>query len=162
MNKSTERNAFSSRLQLALRNAKHPSSHPTHLAREFNFRFSGSPITVHAARKWLVGESIPTQDKLRALSTWLGVTAEWLRFGGPEEDAVIAAPAPRAASESAQSRLINDFMELDEHHRQIVQDFIRMLVEKRTRPANEVGGMRTLREVKNTNDDVPMLKPAQR
>ena len=151
MNKSTERNAFSSRLQLALRNANHPSSHPTHLAREFNFRFSGSPITVHAARKWLVGESIPTQDKLRALSTWLGVTAEWLRFGGPEDEAALAAPSPRAASESAQSRLLSDFMELDEHHRQIVQDFIRMLVEKRSRPVSESGGMRTMRDVKTAN-----------
>ena len=162
MNKSTERNAFSSRLQLALRNAKHPSSHPTHLAREFNFRFSGSPITVHAARKWLVGESIPTQDKLRALSTWLNVSAEWLRFGGPEESATAATPSPRAAAESAQGKLISDLMELDEHHRQIVQDFVRMLVEKRSRPATESGGIRTLREVKNTNEDGPILKPAQR
>ena len=147
MNKITERNAFSSRLQTALRNANHPSSHPTHLAREFNFRFSGSPITVHAARKWLVGESIPTQDKLRALSTWLGVTAEWLRFGGADDETTATSPAPSPAFESAQSRLISEFMELDEHHRQIVQDFIHMLAEKRRRPQAD-GATRPLREVK--------------
>lgn len=148
MNKSTERNAFSSRLQLALRNANHPSSHPTHLAREFNFRFSGSPITVHAARKWLVGESIPTQDKLRALSTWLGVTAEWLRFGGPgDEVAVKPITTPGSGLESAQNRLLSDFMKLDDHHRQIVQEFIGVLVEKRRRPASE-GTLRAVREVK--------------
>lgn len=147
MNKITERNAFSSRLQTALRNANHPSSHPTHLAREFNFRFSGSPITVHAARKWLVGESIPTQDKLRALSTWLGVTAEWLRFGGADDEMAVSAPTSSPAFESAQSRLLSEFMELDEHHRQIVQDFIHMLAEKRRRPL--AGGVtKPLREVK--------------
>lgn len=147
MNKITERNAFSSRLQTALRNANHPSSHPTHLAREFNFRFSGSPITVHAARKWLVGESIPTQDKLRALSTWLGVTAEWLRFGGADDETAVTSPAPSPAFESAQSRLLSEFMELDEPHRQIVQDFIHMLAEKRRRPLADVAAT-PLREAK--------------
>ena len=147
MNKITERNAFSSRLQTALRNANHPSSHPTHLAREFNFRFSGSPITVHAARKWLVGESIPTQDKLRALSTWLGITAEWLRFGGADDGAAVTASASGNPFESAQSRLLSEFMELDEQHRQIVQDFIHMLAEKRRRPTTD-GTARPLREVK--------------
>ena len=147
MNKTTERNAFSSRLQSALQNANHPSSHPTHLAREFNFRFSGSPITVHAARKWLVGESIPTQDKLRALSIWLGVTAEWLRFGGADDDAAAQSAPCGQAFESAQSRVMSEFMELDEQHRQIVQDFIHMLVEKRRRPLGDAP-TRTLREVK--------------
>ncbi|GAA4031846.1 hypothetical protein GCM10022212_33290 [Actimicrobium antarcticum] len=135
MKTSTERTAFSARLQLALRNANHAANHPTYLSREFNFRFSGSPITVHAARKWLVGESIPTQDKLRALSNWLGVTAEWLRFGGPEENAAIVSPQASGASESAQSKLIADFMALDMHHRQIVQDFIKLLAQKGRQPA---------------------------
>ncbi|MEC5218408.1 transcriptional regulator with XRE-family HTH domain [Actimicrobium sp. GrIS 1.19] len=130
MKTSSERTAFSTRLQQALRNANHAANHPTYLSREFNFRFSGSPITVHAARKWLVGESIPTQDKLRALANWLNVTAEWLRFGGPEENAATAALQARDSPESAQSKLIADFMDLDEHHRQIVQDFIRMLAQK--------------------------------
>lgn len=130
MKPSTERSAFSTRLQQALRNANHPASHPTYLSREFNFRFSGSPVTVHAARKWLVGESIPTQDKLRALSNWLGVTAEWLRFGGAEDSLEIGAVKTEPVRESAQSKMLGDFMALDEHHRQIVQDFIRMLAQK--------------------------------
>ena len=45
-----------------------------------NFCFAGPPITVHAARKWLVGDAIPTQDKMRALAQWLAVPADWLRF----------------------------------------------------------------------------------
>src|SRR3954451_3992025 len=84
MKASIEREDFSARLQQALRNANYSPDSPTELARDFNIRFSGRPITVHAARKWLVGEAIPTQDKMRTLAQWLGVPVEWLRFGGDE------------------------------------------------------------------------------
>src|SRR3954470_8981804 len=87
MNSSNERESFSERLQQALKNAHYSPDSPTRLAREFNIRFDGRPITVHAARKWLVGEAIPTQEKLRMIAQWLGVPAEWLRFGGPEDGA---------------------------------------------------------------------------
>lgn len=75
MKASIEREDFSGRLQMALRNADYSPDSPTQLAREFNIRFTGRPITVHAARKWLVGEAIPTQEKLRTLAQWLGVPA---------------------------------------------------------------------------------------
>ena len=42
---------------------------------------------------------------------------------------------------------MSEFMELDEQYRQIVQDFIHMLVEKRRRPLGDAAA-RTLREVK--------------
>jgi transcriptional regulator with XRE-family HTH domain len=126
MNSSTEREGFSGRLQQALRNADYSPDSPTQLAREFNIRFEGRPITVHAARKWLVGEAIPTQEKLRTLALWLGVPAEWLRFGGAE------APSDEAQSqtrfETADVKLMADLRRLDEHHRMLAREFIRMLV----------------------------------
>jgi hypothetical protein len=76
-----ERADFSQRLQQALNQNGYPPDSPTALAREFNLRFSGGPVTVHAARKWLVGESVPTQEKVRTLASWLDVPIEWLRFG---------------------------------------------------------------------------------
>lgn len=129
MNSSNERESFSERLQQALKNAHYSPDSPTRLAREFNIRFDGRPITVHAARKWLVGEAIPTQEKLRMIAQWLGVPAEWLRFGGPEA----APPGSEGANgvarfESADVKLIADLQRLDEHHRQIAREFIRMLV----------------------------------
>ena len=84
MNSTNERESFSERLQQALKNAHYSPDSPTRLAREFNIRFEGRPITVHAARKWLVGEAIPTQEKLRTLAQWLGVPAEWLRLSGDD------------------------------------------------------------------------------
>src|ERR1700712_968113 len=129
MKASIEREDFSGRLQTALRNADYSPDSPTQLAREFNIRFTGRPITVHAARKWIVGEAIPTQEKLRTLAQWLGVPAEWLRFGGSEIGAPAAdSPQMLARFESADVKLIADLQRLDDHHRQVVREFIRMLV----------------------------------
>jgi transcriptional regulator with XRE-family HTH domain len=130
MNSSNERESFSQRLQQALKNAHYSPDSPTRLAREFNIRFDGRPITVHAARKWLVGEAIPTQEKLRMIAQWLGVPAEWLRFGGPEVNGHNGDTngANMNRFESADVKLIADLQRLDEHHRQIAREFIRMLV----------------------------------
>lgn len=76
-----EREAFSRRLKEALKRIGDDGASPTRLAREFNRRYPGAPVTLHAARKWLNGEAVPAQDKLRALAAWLGVGADWLRFG---------------------------------------------------------------------------------
>ncbi len=76
-----EREAFSRRLKEALKRIGDDGASPTRLAREFNRRYPGAPVTLHAARKWLNGEAVPAQDKLRALAGWLGVGADWLRFG---------------------------------------------------------------------------------
>jgi len=131
MKAAFERKDFSERLQQALRNAKYSPDSATQLAREFNVRFSGNPVTVHAARKWLVGEAIPTQEKLRTLASWLGVPAEWLRFGGDEPAGSTAGgaaglPSERFASEDI--KLIADLQRLDEHYRNIAREFIRLLV----------------------------------
>jgi len=128
MNSTNERESFSERLQQALKNAHYSPDSPTRLAREFNIRFEGRPITVHAARKWLVGEAIPTQEKLRMIAQWLGVPADWLRFGGPENPDDSGEGAGGARFESADVKLIADLQRLDEHHRQLAREFIRMLV----------------------------------
>lgn len=123
---SNEREQFSQRLQKMLRQTHHSPDSPTELAREFNIRFAGPPITVHAARKWLVGEAIPTQDKMRTLAEWLVVPADWLRFGSdaarPEVPSVPGGPSP------VDLKLIADLKLLDEPHRQIVREVVRILI----------------------------------
>lgn len=129
MKASIEREDFSERLQQALRNADYSPDSPTQLAREFNIRFSGRPITVHAARKWLVGEAIPTQEKLRTLAQWLGVPAEWLRFGSGAANPQAGAGGELGERfDTADVKLIADLQRLDEHHRAIAREFIRMLL----------------------------------
>ncbi len=135
MNSTNERESFSERLQQALKNAHYSPDSPTRLAREFNIRFEGRPITVHAARKWLVGEAIPTQEKLRMIAQWLGVPADWLRFGGSESPGEATETGNAARFESADVKLIADLQRLDEHHRQLAREFIRMLVRVNHQPA---------------------------
>lgn len=53
------------------------------MASEFNLRYWGRSITPHTARNWLLGVSIPMQDKLKVLADWLQVSPEELRFGLP-------------------------------------------------------------------------------
>ena len=132
MKAAFERKDFSERLQQALRNADYSPDSPTQLAREFNVRFSGNPVTVHAARKWLVGEAIPTQEKLRALASWLGVPAEWLRFGGDTPNlqggGAIGTGSANERFASDDIKLIADLQRLDERYRLIAREIIRLLV----------------------------------
>ena len=76
----SEQQKFSTRLAQALEGAGiRPKQ--TDVWRMFNQRHPGSPVTIHAVRKWLTGESIPSQDKLQTLADWLSVNPNWLRFG---------------------------------------------------------------------------------
>ena len=117
MNAQIERLEFSKRLQQALHNAEQSPNSPTQLAREFNMRFAGQSVTVHAARKWLQGESIPTQEKLRAL-------AEWLRFGSVDAN---LSKAQSSTLSSLDTKAIATMQQLDEHHKMLAHEFIRML-----------------------------------
>jgi transcriptional regulator with XRE-family HTH domain len=38
-------------------------------------------MTLHGVRRWLLGETLPSQDKLLVLAEWLGVPPHVLRFG---------------------------------------------------------------------------------
>jgi transcriptional regulator with XRE-family HTH domain len=53
----------------------------TVVPREYNSRSNQPPISSHAVRKWLMGEAIPTQDRIQVLANWLNVSPSWLRFG---------------------------------------------------------------------------------
>jgi len=80
MAQTDEKRAFAQRLREALA-AQGVAPSPTQVANGFNLRYWGTSITPHTARNWLMGSSLPTQDKLRALAEWLQVSPEELRFG---------------------------------------------------------------------------------
>lgn len=71
---------FAQRLIVALESAGYPPK-PSVLEREFNQRYWGKPMTLHGVRRWLLGETLPSQDKLVVLADWLGVPPHILRFG---------------------------------------------------------------------------------
>lgn len=117
-----EHDAFSARLREALLRTAPDAARPAALAREFNRRYAGSPVTLHASRKWLGGEAIPAQDKLRVLADWLGVTAEWLRFGQG-----VALAGAREPGLEFDFQLMREIAALSEAHRQVVREVVKSL-----------------------------------
>lgn len=75
-----EKTEFGQRLRDAMSKAGYPLR-PVVLEREFNTRYWGQSVTLQAVRRWLRGEAIPSQDKLKVLADWLKVEPEVLRFG---------------------------------------------------------------------------------
>jgi len=71
---------FAQRLLAALERAG-VQPRPAVVEREFNQRYWGKPITLHAARLWLRGDTLPSHDKLLCLAQWLGVEPQTLRYG---------------------------------------------------------------------------------
>lgn len=80
-----QRIAFSTRLSQELKRIGQPVGSPTQIARTFNQHFSGQAVSAQTVRKWLLAEAMPTQPKLLALADWLGVSAQWLRYGSGEK-----------------------------------------------------------------------------
>jgi transcriptional regulator with XRE-family HTH domain len=72
---------FAERLREAMKAAGYEAK-PAVLEREFNTRYWGRAMTLHGVRRWLRGETLPSQEKLLVLAEWLGVPPQQLRFGG--------------------------------------------------------------------------------
>lgn len=72
--------AFAERLKAAMTAAGY-APRPAVLEREFNDRHWGRPMTLHGVRRWLLGETLPTHDKLVTLAKWLGMQPHVLLFG---------------------------------------------------------------------------------
>lgn len=127
MTLSDEKQGFSRRLRDSLRRAGAVARGATGVAREFNLRYHGTPVTAQAVRKWLTGKSLPSQDKIRVLAHWLDVSPHWLRFGEPE---------PKGARQSTLARqevssyrvdagwLARTFDSLSEPHKKLVMEVV--------------------------------------
>ena len=118
-----ERAAFAARLIAALSAAGHRPSASV-IGRALRERGAGGAATVHAARKWLSGETIPQQDTLRALAAWLRVGVGWLRFGETDSG---AAPLHLNLADSADRLLLDVLRRLNEQERHILTELIALL-----------------------------------
>lgn len=122
---SNERERFADRLIEALHQAGYPGESPAGLASEFNARFPQHAVTVHAARKWIKGEAIPTQEKIIDLSGWLGVSPGWLRFDADNELLPARRPEHFQASEL---RTLRDLQRLDAKGKTMVNQLLKLLL----------------------------------
>lgn len=124
MDVHAERAAFSRRLKSALERFDPPGrTGVAWLAREFNQRYGGRAISVHAARKWLMGDAIPTHDKLVTLARWLKVSPEWLLFGEAK-----TARQDAASYDTADGDLCREIQTLSVAHRRVVADLVAALL----------------------------------
>jgi transcriptional regulator with XRE-family HTH domain len=124
----TEQERFAQRLNQALDEARYQHAGASRIAREFNLRFPDKAVTVHAVRKWIKGEAIPTQDKLLALAQWLGVRADWLRYNGAEPAIDSPYPSHPSGFNGEELRLLRDFQRLSSERKHIVEQIIQLLL----------------------------------
>jgi transcriptional regulator with XRE-family HTH domain len=123
------REKFAKRLRHALEQAGYEAK-PAILEREFNLRYWGKPVTLHGVRRWLKGETLPTEDKLLVLAEWLRTDPRTLRFGEEvaqrvrEKNALYDQPVPPQEREA-----INAFLELSLARRKLIREVIMTFVQ---------------------------------
>jgi len=130
MSLMNEKEAFCKRLTRLLNDAGIGIASPTLVAREFNRRYSGKPVTAQAVRKWLNGESIPAGDKIRTLAKWLKASPHWLHYGENEKSTgVLKVEEERSIyGEDAATTLPEDFQRLTPKHKTMVCEIVHALL----------------------------------
>lgn len=132
--KDSARQAFADRLQQSLRRTGRTTS-PGNLATEFNAHFDGKGVHAHSCRKWLQGESIPTQEKLVTLAYMLGVSPDWLRYGQETQQLERSHSQEFSTPELS---LVADYRRLDDRDRKVVRNLVGLML--RTQHLDESKG----------------------
>lgn len=115
---------FAKRLRDAMLAAGY-EARPSVLEREFNLRYWGKPMTLHGVRRWLLGESLPKQEKLLLLAEWLNIPPQELRFGLEVEKRVKQQRARWDEGIGYQEReIIEAFLALPVPQRKVVREVI--------------------------------------
>ena len=119
--------AFGERLRSAVGAAGvHPS--PTAVARAFNLRYRGRSISSHSVRNWLLGQALPTQDKLVVLADWLQVSPDELRFGKSASAARLSAAEARLELlDMADREMVRRYLSLPTAERKTVREVVAAL-----------------------------------
>lgn len=123
---SNERMEFCERLTKALLEAG-VTPKASVFTREFNHRADGATVSVHGARKWLLGEAIPTQERLHVLASWLKVSPQWLRFGEHSAGGDIAAN-DKELFPHEEVLLLTEYRRLEPDSQAVVRDLISSLL----------------------------------
>jgi len=126
-----ETQAFADRLRHALEvMGVRPS--PTAVANEFNLRYWGRSVTPHTARNWLLGKSMPTQDKLVVLAEWLQVSPDELRFGHASlAPRLLDADAQFEKLDMADREMVARYLTLSAADRKTVRDVVAAVAKKK-------------------------------
>jgi len=129
--RTSEQEQFAQRLREALDDAGYQNESAARITQRFGRQYPQHAVSVHAVRKWLKGDAIPTQGKVMALADWLGVNAAWLRFDGdqPEQDHPTRTDAQISDGER---QLLFAYRRLDPDQRALVERLLE-LFQRRSR-----------------------------
>jgi len=126
-----EKLAFSERLKLALRRVPEKPEGPTAVARFFNLRYLGEPVSTQTVDKWLKGRTIPKPDKLETLAKALNVDLHWLHYGpgsnGSKTKVKAPAPDDKYPPSAESIELANKIGSLTPHNRYLVEELVAQL-----------------------------------
>ena len=116
---------FAARLQRAMA-AKSIKLSPTVLGNLFNSVFDGRAVTPHTARNWMLGKSMPTQEKLVVLAELLDTSAEQLRYGRYSEKTLMISNADGSETEltGSQQQLVRKYIMLSASQQRLVSDLV--------------------------------------
>ncbi len=119
---------------------------PSVLEREFNLRYWGKPMTLHGVRRWLRGETMPSNDKIKVLAEWLGEAPQDLGFG---ESAVKNAQERQNRMTSTygyqEHELMEAFLSLPVAQRRLVREVILTFARDAQRERGKVEAQRQRR-----------------
>lgn len=130
MKNDNEKTLFSKRLALAMQ-SKGYEVKASILEREFNLNYSGKPMTLHGVRKWLIGEAIPSGDKLLTLAKWLEIPPEELILNKNIQAAIQQRDARWQQELGYKDKEVFEaYTELSPAHKKIIRDMIIALSNK--------------------------------
>ena len=125
---------FADRLREAMTAAGYEPK-PAVLEREFNTRYWGKAMTLHGVRRWLRGETLPSQEKLVVLAEWLGVPPQQLRFGNELAQRVTQRRARWDSGIGYQDRdIFEAFLKLPVPQRRLIREVILAFAKVHTAP----------------------------
>lgn len=108
---------------------------PAVLEREFNLKWDGKEMTLHGVRRWLMGETIPDDDKIQVLAKWLKVEPQTLRFGEQSARKIREDKAQwTIAIKHTERETFEAFLALSTPHKKIVREMITALAKPKSQP----------------------------
>ena len=114
---------FAQRLRASMQAAGYEPK-PSVLEREFNLRYWGRSMSLHGVRRWLLGETLPSAEKVGVLAEWLGVLPQDLLYG-VEMVQRVKSKKERWESVGYQERdIFEAFLNLDPPQRKVVREVI--------------------------------------
>jgi hypothetical protein len=122
-----DKQQFSKRLKAAMA-AAGLEARPTVLEKLFNLHYPGTPVTYQGVRRWLIGLSIPEQDKLELLASLLNTDPKALRYGAKLRTRVSEPKATWTEATNIDDRVaIETYLRLPLKKRQAIRQVIQAM-----------------------------------